>query len=93
MDKLEAMQRLFWSAQICSFTKAADALGLPKSSISSAVQRARKIPRHSAFFIVARAVITLTQVAKPTCLNAKHYWQELDAVEANFGTNPDDIAA
>ncbi|WP_211223011.1 LysR family transcriptional regulator [Leucothrix mucor] len=38
MDRFEAMQRFLLVAQYGSFTRASEALDLPKSSISSSVQ-------------------------------------------------------
>lgn len=38
MDRLDAMQRFIRVAELGSFTRAADGLGLPKSSVSGAVQ-------------------------------------------------------
>ena len=39
MNQLEAMQIFVRVAELSSFTRAADSLGLPKASVSSAVQR------------------------------------------------------
>ncbi|HZV61782.1 MAG TPA: LysR family transcriptional regulator, partial [Methylophilaceae bacterium] len=39
MEKLEAIKRFVRVAELASFTRAADQLGLPKASVSNAVQQ------------------------------------------------------
>tara|TARA_R110000764_G_scaffold67233_1_gene139918 strand:+ start:3334 stop:4236 length:903 start_codon:yes stop_codon:yes gene_type:complete len=90
MDKLEAMQRFVLVAQFGSFTKAADALGLPKSSISSAVQGLEKSLGTRLFHRSTRS-ITLTQDGETYLPQCQALLAELDAVGSQFQRNPNDV--
>ncbi|REG82601.1 LysR family transcriptional regulator [Marinomonas pollencensis] len=90
MDKFEAMQRFVLVAQSGSFTKAADTLGLPKSSISSSVQGLEKALGTRLLHRSTRNV-TLTQDGErylPQCLDLL---AELDAIDSQFRHAPEDI--
>lgn len=90
MDKFEAMQRFVLVAQSGSFTKAADALGLPKSSISSAVQGLEKSLGTRLFHRSTRSV-TLTQDGETYLPQCQTLLAELDAIGSQFQRNPNDI--
>lgn len=90
MDKFEAMQRFVLVAQSGSFTKTADVLGLPKSSISSAIQGLEKSLGTRLFHRSTRSV-TLTQDGEhylPQCLALL---AELDAMSSQFQNAPENI--
>ena len=90
MDKFEAMQRFILVAQSGSFTKAADALGLPKSSISSAVQGLEKSLGTRLFHRSTRSV-TLTQDGETYLPQCQTLLAELDTIGSQFQRNPNDI--
>ncbi|PJE55956.1 LysR family transcriptional regulator [Marinomonas sp. BSi20584] len=90
MDKFEAMQRFVLVAQFGSFTKAADALGLPKSSISSAIQGLESELGTRLFHRSTRS-ITLTQDGETYLPQCQVLLAELDALGSQFQRNPDDV--
>ena len=90
MDKFDAMQRFVLVAQSGSFTKAADALGLPKSSISSAVQGLEKSLGTRLFHRSTRS-ITLTQDGETYLPQCQALLAELDTVGSQFQRNPNDV--
>ncbi|MFM2485720.1 LysR family transcriptional regulator [Celerinatantimonas yamalensis] len=90
MDKFEAMQRFVLVAQFGSFTKAADALGLPKSSISSAIQGLESELGTRLFHRSTRN-ITLTQDGEIYLPQCQTLLAELDALGSQFQRNPNDV--
>jgi DNA-binding transcriptional LysR family regulator len=90
MDKFEAMQRFLLVAQFGSFTKAADALGLPKSSISSAVQGLENELGTRLLHRSTRS-ITLTQDGETYLPQCQALLAELDALRSQFQRNPSDV--
>jgi DNA-binding transcriptional LysR family regulator len=83
MDKFEAMQRFVAVAQSGSFTRAADLLDLPKSSISNAVQSLEKTLATRLLHRSTRSV-TLTQDGEVYLQQCRSILRELDAVESQF---------
>ncbi|WP_198666546.1 LysR family transcriptional regulator [Marinomonas shanghaiensis] len=90
MDKFEAMQRFVLVAQFGSFTKAADALGLPKSSISNAIQGLESELGTRLFHRSTRSV-TLTQDGEVYLPQCQTLLAELDALGSQFQRNPNDV--
>lgn len=90
MDKFEAMQRFVLVAQSGSFTKAADALGLPKSSVSHSVQSLEKNLGIRLFHRSTRSV-TLTQDGETYFPQCQAILAEMDALDSQFQREPDDI--
>lgn len=83
MDKFEAMQRFVLVAQTNSFTRAAELLGLPKSSISSAIQA---LEQQLGTRLLHRSTrrITLTQDGESYLPQCQALLAELDALESQF---------
>lgn len=90
VDKFEAMQRFVLVAQFGSFTKAADALGLPKSSVSSAIQGLESELGTRLFHRSTRSV-TLTQDGETYLPQCQVLLAELDALASQFQRNSDDV--
>ena len=90
MDKFEAMQRFVLVAQFGSFTKAADALGLPKSSISTAIQGLENELGTRLFHRSTRN-ITLTQDGEIYLPQCRALLANLDALDSQFQREPNDV--
>lgn len=90
MDKLEAMQRFLLVAQTGSFTRAAERLGLPKSSVSSAV---KFLERHLGTRLLHRSTrnVTLTQDGESYLSRCRAILDEVDALESRFQHQNRDI--
>ena len=91
MDRFEAMQRFLLVAQYGSFTRAAEALDLPKSSISSAVQFLERKLGTRLFHRSTRRV-TLTNDGEAYLIQSRAILMELDAVESQFQQQGDAIS-
>lgn len=83
VDKFLAMQRFVVVAQTRSFTQAADILGLPKSSISSAIRLLEKSLNTRLFHRSTRNV-TLTEDGSQYLHKVKDILAEVDALESHF---------
>lgn len=83
MDRFEAMQRFVLVAQTGSFTRASEVLGLPKSSISSAIQSLETRLETRLFHRTTRRV-TLTQDGDAYYYRCQTLLSELDALESQF---------
>jgi DNA-binding transcriptional LysR family regulator len=90
MDKFEAMQRFVLVAQTNSFTRAAEMLGLPKSTISSAVQSLEKQLGTRLFHRSTRR-INLTQDGEAYLPQCQAILAELDALESQFQHQNEDV--
>ncbi|TYL48893.1 LysR family transcriptional regulator [Marinomonas sp. IMCC 4694] len=90
MDQIDAMQRFVLVAHTRSFTKAAETLGLPKSSISASVQDLEKQLGVRLFHRSTRSV-TLTQDGETYLPQCQTLLAEVDALNSQFQRNPDDI--
>ncbi len=83
MDRFEAMQRFMLVAQTSSFTRAAEMSGLPKSSISTAVQFLEKRLGARLLHRTTRRV-SLTQDGEVYLRQCQALMAKLDAVESQF---------
>lgn len=90
MDKFEAMQRFVLVAQFGSFTKAAEALGLPKSSVSSAVQGLESELGTRLLHRSTRS-ITLTQDGETYLPQCQALLANLDVLDSQFQREPSDV--
>lgn len=90
MDKFEAMQRFVLVAQFGSFTKAAEALGLPKSSVSSAVQGLESELGTRLLHRSTRS-ITLTQDGENYLPQCQALLANLDVLDSQFQREPSDV--
>ncbi|MCB1756595.1 MAG: LysR family transcriptional regulator, partial [Gammaproteobacteria bacterium] len=90
MDKFEAMQRFLLVAETRSFTQAAELLGLPKSSISAAIQSLEKRLGTRLFHRSTRSV-TLTQDGASYLSQCRTILDELDALESQFQYDSDAV--
>lgn len=90
MDKFEAMKRFLSVAQTGSFTRSAEILGLPKSSITSAVQSLEKQLGTRLFHRSTRSVI-LTQDGADYLPQCRAILTELDALDNLFQQQNDSI--
>ncbi len=90
MDKFEVMQRFLQVAHFGSFTRAAETLGLPKSSISNAVQSLEKQLGTRLFHRSTRSV-TLTQDGEIYQVQCRALLRELDALESQFRQQREDV--
>lgn len=88
MDRFEAMQRFVLVAQTQSFTRAAELLGLPKSSVSSAVQMLEKQLGTRLFHRSTRRVM-LTADGEAYLPECQAILAELDALESRFQPQSD----
>jgi DNA-binding transcriptional LysR family regulator len=90
MDKFQAMQRFIRVAQTGSFTRAADDLNLPKSSISSAVQLLERDLGTRLFHRSTRQV-TLTEDGEIYLEKCSKILSDLDALESQFQNDNEEI--
>jgi len=90
MDKFDAMQRFVLVAQSGSFTKAAETLGLPKSSISQAIQGLEKSLGTRLLHRSTRSVV-LTQDGETYLPQCQALLAELDAMSGQFQRHQDTI--
>ncbi len=90
MDKLEAMRRFVLVANSGSFTKAAESLGLPKSSISSAIQGLENSLGTRLLHRSTRSV-RLTQDGEAYLPQCRNILAELDALESQFQHTRDEV--
>jgi DNA-binding transcriptional LysR family regulator len=83
MDKFDAMRRFMRVAELGSFTKAADSLGLPKASVSSAVN---DLENQLGTRLLQRSTrqVTLTQDGQQYLERCRQLLAELDELESQF---------
>jgi DNA-binding transcriptional LysR family regulator len=90
MDKFDAMRRFVRVAELASFTKAADSLGLPKASVSSAVN---DLENQLGTRLLHRSTrqVTLTQDGQQYLVRCRQLLAELDELESQFQQDPQSI--
>lgn len=90
MDRLDAMQRFIRVAELGSFTRAADSLGLPKSSVSGAVQR---LENRLGVRLLHRNTrnVTLTEDGKVYLEKCRALFADLEEMDGQFQRRPEDI--
>ncbi|MCB5185869.1 LysR family transcriptional regulator [Methylobacillus gramineus] len=90
MDRLNAMEIFIRVAELASFTKAAESLGLPKGSISSAVQN---LESHLGSRLLHRTTrkVVLTQDGEVFYERCKDVLADMDELESMFQTGEHSI--
>ena len=90
MDKLNAMQRFLRVAELASFTRAADSLGLPRSSVSGAVQFLESRLGTRLLHRNTRSV-SLTQDGRLFMEKCRALLSDLEELEGQFQRTPEDV--
>lgn len=90
MDKIQAMQVFQRVAELESFTKAAESLGLPKASISTYVQQLESIMGTRLLHRTTRKV-QLTQDGMIYYERCKDLLSDVDQLETMFNSGPQDV--
>lgn len=83
MNRLDAMQSFVRVAELASFTKAADSLGLPKASVSTAVQQLESLLKARLLHRTTRKV-KLTQDGQVYYERCKDLLADMDELEGLF---------
>jgi DNA-binding transcriptional LysR family regulator len=87
MDKLTAMQIFVRVAELASFTRAADSLGLPKASVSTAVQHLETLLGSRLLHRTTRKV-QMTQDGQTFYERCKDVLSDIDELESLFQQTP-----
>lgn len=91
MDRLQSMQTFVRVAELESFTKAAESLGLPKASISTHVQQLESLMGTRLLHRTTRKV-QLTQDGMTYYERCKDLLSDMDQIESMFQKGPEYIA-
>ena len=91
MDKIHAMQLLLRVAELESFTRAADTLGLPKGSVSRQIQA---LENHLGCRLLHRTTrrVLLTQDGMVYYERAKDLLSNLDELDSMFQSDPSSVS-
>ena len=83
MDRLSAMEVFIRVAELTSFTKAADSLGVPKGSISTSIQ---SLESHMGARLLHRTTrnVSLTQDGQIFYVRCKYLLVDVDELETMF---------
>ncbi|HEX6834845.1 MAG TPA: LysR family transcriptional regulator [Rudaea sp.] len=90
MNRLESMQAFARVAELASFTRAADSLGLPKASVSTAVQQLESALGTRLLHRTTRKV-QLTQDGRAFYERAKDLLADLDELQSMFQQGPQSL--
>ncbi len=90
MDKLEAMRTYMRVAELASFTRAADSLGLPKASVSTSVQKLENLLGTRLLHRTTRRV-QMTQDGQVFYERCKDMLGDMDELESLFRQTPDSL--
>ena len=87
MDKLETIRRFVRVAELGSFTRAADSLGLPKASVSNGV---RQLEEHLGTRLLMRSTrrVTLTQDGLDMLERSRAILADIDALDGHYRQQP-----
>lgn len=90
MDKIETIRRFIRVAELGSFTRAADSLGLPKASVSNGV---RQLEDHlgTRLFMRSTRRVTLTQDGHHMLIRGRAILAEIDALDEHFRPDPANV--
>lgn len=91
MDRLESMHVFTRVAELSSFTQAADSLGLPKATVSTAVRQLEAMLGTRLLQRTTRRV-RLTQDGEAFYERCSHLLADMDAATSMFQRSPDQIA-
>ena len=91
MDKLHAMQIFIRVAELESFTKAAESLGMPKASISTSIQQLENLMETRLLHRTTRKV-QLTQDGLSYYERCKDLLADVDEVESMFQQGPEHVS-
>ena len=91
MDKIHAMQLFIRVAELESFTRAADTLGLPKGSVSRQIQA---LENHLGCRLLHRTTrrVLLTQDGMVYYERAKDLLSNLDELDSMFQSDPSSVS-
>ncbi|HEY5806914.1 MAG TPA: LysR family transcriptional regulator [Povalibacter sp.] len=90
MNRIDAMQIFVRVAELASFTRAADALNLPKASVSTAVQQLESQMGTRLLHRTTRKV-QLTQDGQLFCERCKDLLADMDEVQSMFQQGPQSL--